>query len=255
MNKTEIKWTDFSWNPVTGCKEVSPGCAFCYAREIANGNRYGKNPGFPNGFGLTLKPERMDDPMKLQEPSMIFVNSMSDLFWEEIPEWYVRAILRVIELCPQHVFQVLTKRPERMLAFSLMSPFPDNLWAGVTIESQEQAGRLDVLKHVQAKVRFISAEPLLSPLDLDWSAVDWVITGGESGNHLNDPRMCGKRGLAEWVGGVWVPRASRIDWVRQIRDGCVSSGTHFFHKQWGGPYSKSAGRTLDGREWDEYPAY
>lgn len=255
MRKTKIKWTERTWNPVTGCKEVSPGCAFCYAREIANGKRYGNSPGFPNGFAMTLRPKRLIEPLELAAPSIIFVNSMSDLFWDEIPEWYVRAILRVIELCPQHVFQVLTKRPEQMLEFSRKFRFPDNLWAGVTIESQEQAGRLDVLKQVEAKIRFVSVEPLLSPLDLDWSAVDWVITGGESGSHLNDPRMCEKRGLAELVGGVWVPRTSRIDWVRQIRDGCVAAGTHFFHKQWGGPHSGSAGRILDGREWDERPAH
>jgi protein gp37 len=255
MHKTAIKWTEQTWNPVTGCKEVSPGCAFCYAREIANGNRYGDNSRFPNGFGLTLRPDRLIEPMMLKNPTVIFVNSMSDLFWEEIPEWYVMAILRVIELCPRHVFQVLTKRPERMLYFSLKSPFPDNLWAGVTIESQAQARRLDVLKKVEAKTKFISAEPLLSPLDLDWDAVNWVITGGESGSHLKDPRICAKRGLAEWNGRAWVPRQDRIDWVKGIRDSCVAVGTHFFHKQWGGPYSGSAGRELDGREWDEHPPY
>lgn len=253
MHKTTIKWTERTWNPVSGCKAVSPGCAYCYAREIATGRRYGSSAGFPNGFDLTLRPERLVQPLELTDPAIIFVNSMSDLFWEDIPKWYVKAILRVIELSPQHVFQVLTKRAERMLYFSLIYPFPDNLWAGVTIESQEQSRRLDILKHVNAKVKFISAEPLLSPLDLDWGAVDWVITGGESGDHLTNKTVCARRGLVEQNGTAWTPRKDRIDWIRDIRDGCVASGTHFFHKQWGGPYSGSGGRELDGRVWDERP--
>lgn len=255
MNATGIKWTEKTWNPATGCKQVSPGCAFCYAKTIAEDPSKAK--WFPNGFGMTLHPERLQQPKAIKEPSMIFVNSMSDLFWDQIPDDFVDKVMDVIAATPQHRYQILTKRPERMLAYSVRRPLPENVWAGVTIESQAQASRLDVLKKVKgAKIKFISAEPLLSSLVLDWSALDWVIAGGESGAHLKDSEMCLKRGLVWFrdATGQWVPRADRTDWIRGIRDGCVSAKTAFFFKQWGGPWSSSAGNILDEQTWEQYPS-
>ena len=252
MNKTSIKWTDYTWNPVTGCEKVSAGCKHCYANKIATTSKNAVN--FPNGFGLTLHPERLVHPFNLKEPNKIFVNSMSDLFWDEVPQWMVDLIFDVIDETPQHTYQILTKRPERMLEQSLRRPFPRNVWAGVSIENQDQAGRLAILGRVHAKTTFLSCEPLLSPLKLDWSRVCWVITGGESGAHLFNPAERQKRALVEYVDGVWVPRADRVDWVREIRDACVAAYVPFFHKQWGGPYSDSAGNLLDGQLWEEFPA-
>lgn len=251
MNETAIIWTERTWNPASGCKRITSGCAFCYAHTLAEQKR--GTPAFPKGFELTLRPHKLREPMRLREPSLIFVNSMSDLFWEEISDEYRDRVLDVIEATPQHEYQVLTKRPEEMLRYSLRRRLPPNFWAGTTIEDQDNAGRASLLRDVRAEVRFISAEPLLGPLSLDWSGIAWCITGGESGLHLRNPKIREQRGLADFDGQRWVPRADRVDWVRSIRDQCQSAGVKFFHKQWGGLTPKSAGRTLDGRTWDEFP--
>jgi protein gp37 len=254
LNTTGIKWTEKTWNPVTGCQAVSEGCRHCYAKRIAEDPA--KASIFPKGFGLSVHPSRLNQPKHLPEPSLIFVNSMSDLFWDKVPVEFVDKVMDVIDSLPQHRFQVLTKRPQRMADYSRQRPLPRNVWAGTSIENQKVAGRLDSLLQVQgAGVRFISAEPLLGTLELNWGAVDWVIVGGESGPHLNDADVCLDRGLVTKFAGRWLPRDDeRYDWVRSIRDGCVTTETAFFFKQWGGPWSGAAGNELDGRTWEQYPA-
>jgi len=251
MNKTGIIWTEVTWNPASGCKKVSIGCKYCYAERIAENKR--GTAAFPKGFDLTIRPHKLREPFRLKEPTMVFVNSMSDLFWEEIPDDYRNKVLDVIEQTPQHQYQVLTKRPENLLRYSRQRRLPMNFWAGVTIENQACASRLDVLKQVEADIRFVSAEPLLGPLELDLAGLQWMITGGESGRHLYDEKIRGQRGLVDLSGGRWTPREDRIDWVRSIRDQCQREGVKFFHKQWGGVLPKSAGRKLDGRTWEEFP--
>lgn len=253
MNETAIPWTGRTWNPASGCVEISPGCKFCYAKTLAE--RYLGTSAFPNGFDLTIRPHKLREPHALKEPSLIFVNSMSDLFWEAIPDSYRDQVLDVIEATPRHQYQVLTKRPENMLRYSRRRRLPSNFWAGTSIESCLYAARADILRQVQAEVRFISAEPLLSPLvpALKLDGLHWVITGGESGLHLKDAALRGRRGLAELVDGRWVPRADRAHWITDLRDACVAAGVKFFHKQWGGLRPTSAGRLVDGRTWDELP--
>lgn len=252
MNDTAINWTNYTWNPASGCTQVSEGCKYCYALTLAENKRGTR--AFPNGFDLTIRPHKLDEPFKLKTPSLIFVNSMSDLFWDAIPDSYRHQIVDVIEATPQHEYQVLTKRPEAMLEFSQRRRLPGNFWAGTTIEGERTAFRLDILKQVQAEIRFLSIEPMLHDWPApDFSGIQWVITGGESGSHLSDPRIAERRALVEKVNGKWQPRADRVDWVRHIRDACQISKTAFWHKQWGGPTPKSGGRELDGRTWDEFP--
>lgn len=225
---TGIEWTDRTWNPATGCNKVSPGCKFCYAETITK--RFRSN--FENGFSFTLHPGRLEEPLRWRKPSRIFVNSMSDLFHEDMPIGFLHAVFEVMERAPHHVFQVLTKRDQRLVELSESLPWPPNVWVGVSIESQAYEHRIDSLRKVPAEVRFLSCEPLLGPLELDLSGIDWVITGGESG-----PKH----------------RPVNPDWVRAIRDACQVAGVAFFHKQWGGLRPKSNGRHLDGRTWDEMP--
>jgi protein gp37 len=254
LNTTGIKWTEKTWNPVTGCNAVSEGCRHCYAKRLAEDPSRRAN--FPNGFGLTLHEKRLSQPRYLPEPSLIFVNSMSDLFWDKVPTEFVDKVMDVIASLSQHRFQILTKRPQRMAEYSRLRALPQNVWAGTSIENQKVSGRLDDLIQVKgAGVKFISAEPLLGPLQLDWKAVDWVIAGGESGPHLHDPAVCTNRGLVVKTAGAWKQRTDeRQDWVRNIRDGCVAAGTAFYFKQWGGPWSGAVGNVLDGQTWEEYPA-
>lgn len=227
--KTGIEWTDKTWNPTTGCTKVSPGCKNCYAEDITK--RFKAT--FPEGFQFTMHPHRLDQPKTWRTPSRIFVNSMSDLFHEQMPLVYLKQIFEVMEACPQHVFQVLTKRAERLAEVADLLPWPDNVWLGVSVETQKYTSRIDLLRQVPAKIRFLSCEPLLGPLTLDLTDIHWVITGGESG-HKHRP----------------IEEA----WVRSIRDQCQEKGVAFFHKQWGGSTPKKNGRLLDGRVWDEMPA-
>ena len=254
MNNTAINWTQLTWNPVSGCDKVSEGCKYCYALTLAE--RYRSTPAFPNGFELTIRPHKLREPFRLKEPSLIFVNSMSDLFWERIPDDYRHQIIDVIEATPQHQYQVLTKRPEAMLAFSKKRKLPANFWAGTTVESLRVSQRAEIIKQIDVPIRFISAEPLLSPLTRNvLSDLQWVITGGESGKHLDDPDICQRRGMAMKIFGKWVAIPERKQWVRSIRDWCIDLNVAFWHKQWGGYNPHSAGRELDGRTWDEMPEY
>lgn len=231
--KSAIEWTDATWNPVTGCTQVSPGCDHCYALTFAE--RFRGVPGHPyeQGFDLKLWPERLQLPLQWKKPRRIFVNSMSDLFHKDVPDDYIRRVFDVMVQADWHIFQVLTKRSPRLARFSLTLPWPSHIWAGVSIETKQYVWRADHLRKVPAHIRFISAEPLLGPLDrLNLEGVHWLITGGESG---------------------YGHRPCDPEWVRNLRDRCVAEGVAFFHKQWGGRTPKAGGRLLDGRTWDELP--
>lgn len=255
MNNTGIIWTEYTWNPVSGCVKVSAGCKFCYAETMAE--RHKGTSAFPNGFGLTIRPHKLKEPYKLKEPSLIFVNSMSDLFWEEIDEDYRDKIVDVIEDTPQHEYQVLTKRPDIMLAYSKRRKLPGNFWAGVTIENQKTLDRIKILQDVDAEIRFISFEPLLEDLEFDYDLQDihWVITGGESGVHMLEEKWQKLRGLVlrDQITGKMIVNQERVQWIRNILTQCRKYDTDFFHKQWGGKFPKSCGRELDGEEYDEIP--
>lgn len=225
---TAIEWTDKTWNPTVGCNKVSPGCKHCYAEAITK--RFTQH--FPNGFDFTLHPERINEPRRWRKPSRVFVNSMSDLFHERMPLDFLQEIFRVMEECPRHVFQVLTKRHERLVDLAPELRWPENVWMGVSVERQDYAHRVDFLRQVPAAVRFLSCEPLLGPLKLKLEDIHWVIVGGESG--------AGHRPIEK-------------EWIREIRDQTEASGAAFFFKQWGGLRPKSGGRELDGRTWDEMP--
>ena len=232
-DRSAIEWTEATWNPVTGCSKVSPGCAHCYAETFAE--RWRGVPGHPyeQGFDLRLWPQRLEEPLRWARPRMIFVNSMSDLFHEDIAAEYIADVFDVMVRAEHHTFQILTKRHERFAELAAELPWPDNVWMGVTIENRRFVHRADYLRQVPAAVRFISAEPLLGALEeLDLDGIDWLIAGGESG-----PRH----------------RPVKVAWLRELRDHCEHEQTAFFFKQWGGHRPKSGGRELDGRTWDQMP--
>ena len=229
-----IEWTEATWNPVTGCSQVSPGCAHCYAKTFAERWRGVAGHPYEQGFDLRLWPERLDVPLRWRKPRTIFVNSMSDLFHEEIPFGFLQQVFATMKASHWHTFQILTKRHERLLELADVLEWPENVWMGVSVENRRFVHRADALREVPAAVRFISAEPLLGPLDgLNLDGIDWLIAGGESG-----------------------PGHRRIDsaWVRDLRDQCAREDVAFFFKQWGGHRPKSNGRELDGRLWDENPS-
>ena len=233
-DKSGIEWTDATWNPVTGCDKVSPGCAHCYAETFAERFRGVPDHPYEQGFDLRFWPDRLNLPLVWREPRRIFVNSMSDLFHEAIPEEYIARVFNVMERASWHQFQVLTKRHDRLAELSRRLQWPDNVWAGVSIENNRWTLRANHLRTVPAAVRFISAEPLLGPLtDLELDGIDWVIAGGESGPGFRPPK---------------------VEWFRDLRDMCEVAGVAFFFKQWGGRHPKVGGRELDGRTWDNYPA-
>lgn len=232
-DNSRIEWTEATWNPVTGCSEVSPGCAHCYAKTFAERWRGIPDHPYEHGFDLRLWEERLAQPARWRRPRLIFVNSMSDLFHEGIPDDYIRRVFAVMVCNERHTFQILTKRHERLSDLAPDLPWPRNVWMGVSIENRRFVHRADHLRQVPAAVRFISAEPLLGPLEgLDLEGIDWLIAGGESG-----PRH----------------RPVKVEWLRGLRDSCLAIGVPFFFKQWGGRTSKTGGRTLDRRRWDQMP--
>lgn len=225
---TTIEWTNRTWNPVTGCTKVSQGCKHCYAERLAD-RFWGDRP-FTD---VRAHPERLDQPTSVRRPSMIFVNSMSDLFHSDVEEPFILQVFDVMVRCPRHTFQVLTKRSERLASLGQRLPWPPNIWMGVSVESEDEIQRIDHLRAAPAAVRFLSLEPLIGPLPkLDLRGIHWVIVGGESGPHAR-------------------PMDSK--WVRSIRRQCRAAGVPFFFKQWGGVFKKQAGRLLDGRTYDEFP--
>jgi protein gp37 len=230
---SSIEWTDATWNPVTGCTKISPGCKHCYAERMAKRLESMGQPRYRNGFQLTLQPDVVDQPLKWKKPRLVFVNSMSDLFHDEVPLSYLERVFQVMAEARWHVFQVLTKRSERLAQIANRLVWPSNVWMGVSVESEDYTYRIDDLSGVPAAVKFLSVEPLLGPIQrLSLRNIDWVIVGGESGPHARpiDP-----------------------NWVRSIRNDCVTEGVPFFFKQWGGTRKSTTGRVLDGRTWDELP--
>jgi protein gp37 len=228
-----IEWTDATWNPVTGCTKVSPGCKNCYAERMARRLRAMGVPQYRNGFRLTLHENALTIPLRWRKPRMVFVNSMSDLFHEDIPFDFIQRAFGVMQAARQHTFQVLTKRPEIALEHADGLPWPENVWLGTSVENADYVHRVRTLRQIPARTRFLSLEPLLGPIPrLPLQGIDWVIVGGESG-----------------------PRARPMDraWVTQLRDLCQRARVPFFFKQWGGVNKKRAGRLLDGRTWDEVP--
>ena len=231
---SSIEWTNATWNPVRGCTKVSPGCKHCYAETFAE--RFRGVPGHPfeQGFDLRLVPKAVGLPLQWRRGRLVFVNSMSDLFHEDVPDAFVEQVFGVMREASQHQFQVLTKRAERMSALAETFGLPSNVWMGVSVEQTDYFSRIRCLQRVRAAVRFLSLEPLLGPLKrLPLRGIDWVIVGGESG-----PRA----------------RPMEVSWVRDIRSQCKAAGVAFFFKQWGGVQKSRNGRELDGRTWDEMPA-
>lgn len=237
-DKNAIEWTDATWNPVTGCTKISPGCAHCYAEAITLRFRRG-GPYLPGKTTIRLHPDRLDDPGKWRSPRLVFVTSMNDLFHEEVGFDFVQEVFQRMEEYDRHTYQVLTKRPERMLEYVRSTgnrQWPENVWAGVSVENQHWADRrIPVLAQVPAGIRFLSVELLLKAVNLRplLKDIHWVIVGGESGHRA---------------------RPMHPDWARTVRDDCQEAGVPFFFKQWGGRTSKKAGRLLDGQTWDEMPA-
>ncbi|MEH7249507.1 phage Gp37/Gp68 family protein [Neobacillus niacini] len=230
---SSIEWTEATWNPVTGCNKVSDGCKNCYAERMAKRLRAMGNPRYTNGFNVTLHSDLINAPRKWVKPRKIFVNSMSDLFHKDIPVEFIQSVFETMIETPQHSYQVLTKRPERLIELANSLTFTPNIWIGTSVENETVTERIDLIRQVPAYVRFLSCEPLLGPLDnLNLEGIHWVIVGGESGP--------GARPMQE-------------DWVRSIRDQCKESNVAFFFKQWGGLQKHRHGRLLDNQTYDEYP--
>jgi protein gp37 len=234
-DKSPIEWTEATWNPVTGCSKVSPGCAHCYAETLSLRFRWSESAWTPENAAenVVLHPDRLDVPLRWRRPRLVFVNSMSDLFHELVPLSFIAQVFAVMEEASRHTFQILTKRHERLAELAPSLTWPENVWMGVSIENRRWVERADRLREVPAAIRFISAEPLLGPLDgLDLDGIHWLIAGGESGH--------GHRPMRE-------------EWAVGLRDRCVEEGVPFFFKQWGGRTPKAGGRELGGREWSGLP--
>lgn len=231
---SNIEWTEVTWNPVTGCTKVSPGCKFCYAEAMSKRLKAMGMDRYRNEFQVTLQPDVVEQPLRWRKPRVVFVNSMSDLFHDDVPLAFLQRVFDVMKRCPQHTFQVLTKRAERLEELAPELPWPANVWMGVSVEDEKRTSRVAHLQRVPAAVRFLSVEPLLESIpDLPLDGIHWVIVGGESGRK---------------------PRPIDRDWVTGIRDQCLDAEVPFFFKQWGGRNKKAAGRLLEGRTWDEMPA-
>ena len=241
-SRSGIEWTETTWNPTTGCDRISAGCDHCYALTLAKrlkamGSVKYQTDGDPRtsgpGFGVTTHPDTLAAPFRWREPRLVFVNSMSDLFHARVPTEFIARVFEVMAATPRHTYQVLTKRPRRLVRLAANLPWPANVWIGVSVENTDVLWRVDQLRQVPAAVSFVSAEPLLGPLDgIDLTGLQWFIAGGES--------------------GPWA-RPMDLDWARALRDACVSAEVPFFFKQIGGRTPKAGGRHLDDRTWDEMP--
>jgi protein gp37 len=232
--RSGIEWTEATWNPVTGCTKVSPGCKHCYAERLATRLQAMGHQAYRQGFDLTLQPQKLNLPLHWKKPHTIFVNSMSDLFHAAVPLEYIQQVFDVMGRADWHRFQVLTKRAARLRELDAALPWEPHIWMGVSVEKQAYISRIDDLRQTHAHLKFLSLEPLLGPLlNLDLHGIDWVIVGGESGPHARpmDPQ-----------------------WVLEIRDQCRQAGVPFFFKQWGGTNKKKTGRLLEGQVWNEMPA-
>ena len=233
MRKTKIEWTESTWNPVTGCTKISPGCEHCYAERMAKRLEAMGQANYRNGFKLACHEHVLDLPLKWRKPQTIFVNSMSDLFHRDVPKIFIKKVFDVMNRASIHTFQILTKRAERLAELSDELSWSKNIWMGVSIENEKYKSRIDCLRYTEANVKFISFEPLIGSVGkVNLKNIDWAIVGGESG-----------------------PGARYMDslWVKDIRDQCLEQKVPFFFKQWGGVNKKKAGRRLEGRTWDEMP--
>jgi protein gp37 len=233
MGKSSIEWTEETWNPTTGCDKVSQGCKFCYAEVMSKRLKAMGQPKYINGFNLTLHENELERPYKWKKPRVVFVNSMSDLFHKDVPLSFLQKVFKTMNDNPQHTFQVLTKRADRLADISPQLEWTPNIWMGVSVENQDVVDRIEFLRGTGAYIKFLSLEPLLGPLpNLDLSKIDWVIVGGESGRKA---------------------RPMQKSWVEDLQAQCSRNNVPFFFKQWGGRNKKKAGRVLNGRTYDEYP--
>lgn len=231
---SSIEWTESTWNPLTGCTKISPGCKHCYAERMARRLKAMGQANYVNGFDLTLHEHSLELPLKWKTPQVIFVNSMSDLFHKNVPAEFVARVFDVMNRADWHVYQLLTKRAGRLRSLAGDLPWASHIWMGVSVETAAYRSRIDDLRQTGAKVKFLSLEPLLGPLpDLNLDGIDWVIVGGESG-----PKA----------------RPMAAEWVTDIRDQCLAAAVPFFFKQWGGVNKKKTGRTLEGATWDQMPS-
>jgi protein gp37 len=230
---SSIEWTEATWNPVTGCAKISAGCVNCYAERMARRLKAMGQPHYSQGFEVALHEDSLGTPLRWRRPKMIFVNSMSDLFHEQVPDDFIGRVFGIMNRASWHCFQILTKRSGRLSQMSPILPWSDNIWMGVTVENQKCVFRIDHLRKTSARIKFLSMEPLLGPIsDLDLTGIHWVIAGGESG-----PRA----------------RPLNSEWIMDIKAKCQESGIPFFFKQWGGVNKKKRGRLLEGRLWDQMP--
>jgi protein gp37 len=231
---SSIEWTDATWNPVTGCTKVSPGCLNCYAERMAKRLKAMGVERYSYGFKVRVHDDLLEMPLKWRNPRVIFVNSMSDLFHEEVPEYFIKNVFEIMNSCPQHTFQILTKRSKRLKELSHKLRWAHNIWMGVSVENTETTYRIKDLEKTDARVKFISCEPLIGPINrMPLKNIDWIIVGGESGPHA---------------------RVMEKHWAISIRNQCVRQSVPYFFKQWGGTRKKANGRMLEGRTWDEMPS-
>jgi protein gp37 len=234
MNKSSIEWTESTWNPTTGCDKISAGCKNCYAAEMARRLEAMGNPRYKNGFKLTLHHDKIDEPQNWKKGRIIFVNSMSDLFHEEVPLEYIQSVFKTMNETPQHTYQILTKRSRRLAELSHLLEWTPNIWMGVSVEDARVTNRIDDLRLTGAYIKFLSCEPLLGPLEnLNLEGIHWLIAGGESGRKA---------------------RPMKKAWVEDLQQQCEKASVAFFFKQWGGINKKKTGRILNGRTFDEMPA-
>jgi len=232
-NHSGIEWTESTWNPITGCTKISPGCKHCYAERMSHRLRAMGSPNYANGFKLTLHEQSLKIPLHWKKPRIIFVNSMSDLFHQNVPLYFIQKVFDVMRQASWHTFQVLTKRSDRLCQLSQSIDWPTNVWMGVSVENSDYTFRIDHLRQTSAHTKFLSLEPLLGPLShINLDSIDWVIVGGESGPGA---------------------RPMEKKWVIDLKNQCQSADTPFFFKQWGGVRKKRNGRILQGRTWDQMP--
>ena len=233
MSKSKIEWTESTWNPVSGCTKISNGCENCYAERMAKRLQAMGTKGYEDGFKVTIHPESLEKPLKMKKPQMIFVNSMSDIFHKDIDDEYIIKIFEVMNKANWHTFQVLTKRPERLEQIAHKLSWTDNIWMGVTVEANDYVERVEYLRNLDIKVKFLSVEPLIDSVDkMDYTGIDWVIVGGESGYGC---------------------RKIKKEWVLEVKEKCKKNNIPFFFKQWGGVNKKKNGRLLDGKIYDNMP--
>lgn len=235
MKQTKIEWTETTWNPSTGCTKISEGCKNCYAERMATRLQSMGLPKYAKGFNLNLHPASLKEPYKWKKHRLVFVNSMSDLFHENMPLEFIKAVFQTMNNCPQHTFQILTKRADILAAYSKELIWTKNIWMGVTVESNKYIQRIDLLKKTDAHTKFVSMEPLLTSIPaVNFNGINWVIVGGESGP--------GSRPIKK-------------EWIKSVKEICKEQDVHFFFKQWGGINKKKAGRTLDGKTYNAMPTH